>query len=66
VGKENAKPQSARVNSAVITKEQMRDVRKLAETANNGQSKESAIVTQEDQQRMKSSSIILSKDQVKE
>jgi hypothetical protein len=58
--------QSARVNSSVISKDQLRDVRKLAETSNNGQAKESAIVTQQDAQRIKSSTIILSKDQVKE
>jgi len=50
----------------VISKDQLRDVRKLAETSNNGQAKESAIVTQQDAQRIKSSTIILSKDQVKE
>lgn len=58
--------QSARVNSSVISKDQLRDVRKLAETSNNGQAKESAIVTQQDAQRIKSSTIIFSKDQVKE
>ena len=58
--------QSARVNTSVISKDQLRDVRKLAETSNNGQAKESAIVTQQDAQRIKSSTIILSKDQVKE
>jgi hypothetical protein len=58
--------QSARVNSSVISKDQLRDVRKLAETSNNGQAKESVIVTQQDAQRIKSSTIILSKDQVKE
>ena len=58
--------QSARVNSSVISKDQLRDVRKLAETSNNGQAKESAIVSQQDAQRIKSSTIILSKDQVKE
>lgn len=50
----------------MISKDQLRDVRKLAETSNNGQAKESAIVTQQDAQRIKSSTIILSKDQVKE
>lgn len=50
----------------MISKDQLRDVRKLAETSNNGQAKESAIVTQQEHQRMKTSTLILSKDQVKE